>query len=119
VRLHQYTVLKWPLILLALFFCCCAVQAVGDAPVVRALSRVSRADSVSSSTMDPLKHLLERFASIDGVKGGRGGAEALFVLQVRNDTTTRQFGAASFSTQGDTSLRVFPRRAVTTKVGHA
>lgn len=58
------------------------VQAVGDAPVVQALSRASRADSAASSTSDLMKELLERFGSLTGAKGGRGGAEALFVLQV-------------------------------------
>lgn len=58
------------------------MQAVGDAPVVKALSRASRADSITSNTADPMRDLLESFGSMTAAKGGRGGAEALYVLQV-------------------------------------
>lgn len=59
------------------------LQAVGDAPVKQALARASRAESVASSvTTEPLKDLLERFSIAKDVKGSRGGAEALLVLQV-------------------------------------
>jgi hypothetical protein len=62
---------------------CCGVQAVGDGPVLQALSRASRADSISSSKGGDLaKELLQQFTDLKSAKGGRGGAEALFVLQV-------------------------------------
>lgn len=67
--------------------CCVSPQAVADAPVVRALSHVSLPDTAvgpTTTTNDPLKDLLERFVELEGDKGGRGGAEALFVLQVGN-----------------------------------
>lgn len=76
------------LLLLALPLCADAIahQAVGDEPVVSAalLSRASRQDSFASGSAggDPLKELLERFNSIDSLAEARGGAEALFVLQV-------------------------------------
>jgi hypothetical protein len=46
---------------------------------VEALSR----PSLTRNSFDPMKELLERFGSMEAGKGGRGGAEALFVLQVR------------------------------------
>jgi hypothetical protein len=60
------------------------MQTVGDAPVKQALARASLGGgSVTSSvTTEPLRDLLERFSIVKDLKGSRGGAEALFVLQV-------------------------------------
>lgn len=67
-------------------------QAVGDEPVVSA-AMLFRGSLTSNSGkhgggpggagLDPLKEALERFRSFEVSEGARGGAEALFVLQVR------------------------------------
>lgn len=69
--------------------CPCVLQAVGDAPVLRALSRASHAGSAANVRPgeDPVQDLLAHFTDLQGTKGGRGGAEALYVLQVRADET--------------------------------
>lgn len=52
--------------------------------MLQALSRASRADSISSSKGgDLVQDLLHQFTDLKSAKGGRGGAEALVVLQVR------------------------------------
>lgn len=58
------------------------IQAVGDAPVLRALSRASHTSSATHTKPgDPVQDLLATFTDLQGTKGGRGGAEALYVLQ--------------------------------------
>lgn len=70
----------------------CVLQAVGDAPVLRALSRVSHTGSAANVRPgeDPVQDLLAHFTDLQGTKGGRGGAEALYVLQVRADKRAGQ-----------------------------